>query len=283
MVSLALIDGIVTCEKIDSQSLFRCPKLAVRKRNGHDEVGRAQQVLSKRYGAFADCAGNSRTRRPPSTDARTSLKSLRDVPRRRSVRGCCSRIILKNCRSQRRDFPDTHWWPRLRMSRQGAPGGTRVFCFSAPNVPYRPNCRCMPSPGRFARAEEAEKEQNLVIGTRKLAVAARAAAARHAARHAPRRLPRATGRRRAVAPPPGRAISLLRPRTGEKARTLRDLIDLVVRATHEQELFSPADWEFIQWLADTHPPTRRADTLVLSDAETAPMASRAGTLAPPGM
>jgi SNF2 family DNA or RNA helicase len=61
---------------------------------------------------------------------------------------------------------------------------------------------------------------------------------------------------------------LLRPRTGEKARTLRELIDLVVRATHEQELFSPADWEFIQWLADTHRHRNDgADTLVLSDAE----------------
>ncbi len=45
---------------------------------------------------------------------------------------------------------------------------------------------------------------------------------------------------------------LSRPRTGEKARTLHDMIDLVVRATHEQELFPPADWEFIQWIADTH-------------------------------
>ncbi len=61
---------------------------------------------------------------------------------------------------------------------------------------------------------------------------------------------------------------LSRPRTGEKARTLHDMIDLVVRATHEQELFPPADWEFIQWMADTHRHRPDgADTLVLSDAE----------------
>ncbi|MGH8022421.1 MAG: DEAD/DEAH box helicase, partial [Limisphaerales bacterium] len=61
---------------------------------------------------------------------------------------------------------------------------------------------------------------------------------------------------------------LSRPRTGEKVRSLHDLIDLVVRATHEQELFAPHDWEFIQWLATTH--RNRADgsdTLVLSDTE----------------
>ena len=46
------------------------------------------------------------------------------------------------------------------------------------------------------------------------------------------------------------------------------MIDLVVRAAHEQELFPPADWEFIQWIADTHRNRNDgADTLVLSDAE----------------
>ena len=61
---------------------------------------------------------------------------------------------------------------------------------------------------------------------------------------------------------------LSRPRTGEKARTLHDMIDLIVRATHEQELFPPADWEFIQWIADTHRQRDgQLDTLILSDAE----------------
>jgi SNF2 family DNA or RNA helicase len=61
---------------------------------------------------------------------------------------------------------------------------------------------------------------------------------------------------------------LSRPRTGEKARTLREMIDLVVRATHEQELFPPHDWEFIQWIADTHRNrSDGTDTLILSDGE----------------
>ena len=61
---------------------------------------------------------------------------------------------------------------------------------------------------------------------------------------------------------------LLRPRTGEKVRTLGEIIELTTRAAHEQELFPPGDWEFIQWLAETH--ARRRDgeeTLVLSDLE----------------
>jgi len=61
---------------------------------------------------------------------------------------------------------------------------------------------------------------------------------------------------------------LFRPRTGARPRTLRDMIDLVTRAAHEQELFPPADWEFIQWLTDTHRSRRDGDdTLVLSDLE----------------
>ena len=49
---------------------------------------------------------------------------------------------------------------------------------------------------------------------------------------------------------------LIRSRNGEKVKTLREMIDLTVRAAHEQELFPPADWELIQWLADT-PKDRR--------------------------
>ncbi len=61
---------------------------------------------------------------------------------------------------------------------------------------------------------------------------------------------------------------LLRPRTGEKARSLHDLVDLVVRAAHEQELFTPWDWEFIQWIYDTHRDRAGHETtLLLSDAE----------------
>jgi superfamily II DNA or RNA helicase len=42
---------------------------------------------------------------------------------------------------------------------------------------------------------------------------------------------------------------LARPRTGEKAKTTEDLLDLINRAAHEQELFVPEDWDFILWLS----------------------------------
>ena len=124
------------------------------------------------------------------------------------------------------------------------------------------------SPDRFARAEEAEQEQNLVrelenwLSPPALPLL-----------ETPRATLRVVCRPQPDEEEPSRyrlavQFLLLRPRTGEKARPLRDLIDLVVRATHEQELFPPADWEFIQWIADTYRHhADGADTLVLSDAE----------------
>ena len=43
-------------------------------------------------------------------------------------------------------------------------------------------------------------------------------------------------------------LNLFRPRTGEKVRSVAELADLQTRAAHEQELFPPADWDFIQWV-----------------------------------
>ncbi|MBC8095653.1 MAG: DEAD/DEAH box helicase, partial [Akkermansiaceae bacterium] len=61
---------------------------------------------------------------------------------------------------------------------------------------------------------------------------------------------------------------LLRPRTGEKVRSLHDIIELTTRAAHEQELFPPHDWEFVQWLTETHHHRKDGDaTLILSNTE----------------
>src|SRR5439155_6910553 len=49
---------------------------------------------------------------------------------------------------------------------------------------------------------------------------------------------------------------LLRPRAGEKAKTLGEILELTTRAAHEQEQFPPADWEFIRWLAEASPKSK---------------------------
>src|SRR5204863_6941015 len=64
------------------------------------------------------------------------------------------------------------------------------------------------------------------------------------------------------------SFQIFRPRTGEKTKTLAEVIDLTSRSAHEQELFSPRDWDFIQWLAEAHPdPEHLWDTLVLNGLE----------------
>src|SRR6185503_18844702 len=63
-------------------------------------------------------------------------------------------------------------------------------------------------------------------------------------------------------------LNLFRPRTGEKIRPVSEIVELTTRATHEQELFSPDDWEMIQWLADTYGDDAGAgETLTLSGLE----------------
>jgi SNF2 family DNA or RNA helicase len=143
-----------------------------------------------------------------------------------------------------------------------------AFLFLRAKRSVPPELQAHASLDRFARAEETEKEQTLVkelenwLSPPALPLL-----------DTPRATLRVVCRVQPDDEEPSRyrlavQFLLLRPRTGEKARTLRELIDLVVRATHEQELFSPADWEFIQWLADTHRHRNDgADTLVLSDAE----------------
>jgi hypothetical protein len=168
----------------------------------------------------------------------------------------------------RKDFPTNDWWPRVLA----ASGTNRLeelaflFLRSGRSVPTELSAHA--NLERFAKAEHAAQEQTLVRELENWLFPPQ-----------PPHLdtPRATLRVVCQALPDddqpsrhriGVQFLLFRPRTGEKARTLRDLIDLVTRASHEQELFPPADWEFIAWLTDTHRTRQDGnDTLILTDLE----------------
>ena len=226
------------------------------------------KVLSQTYGAFADLRRELSDSKATVTGREDLLKSFATCPdSQRSwllLEDYFERLSLS-----RKDFPDTHWWPRLLNAQGRARLEELAFLFLRAKRSVPPELQAHASPDRFARAEEAEQEQSLVkelenwLSPPALPLL-----------DTPRATLRVVCRVQPDEAEPSRhrlavQFLLLRPRTGEKARTLRELIDLVVRATHEQELFSPADWEFIQWLADTNrnPALRDADTLVLSDAE----------------
>jgi hypothetical protein len=105
---------------------------------------------------------------------------------------------------------------------------------------------------RFAELEEAEKEQELVV---QLGGWLLPKTPQHL--DSPRAAVRVLCEVRPAEKPEGLHVlqvgfTLNRPRAGEKRRTLRELIELPTRSTHEQELFSPEDWAFLRWLAETY-------------------------------
>ena len=247
------------------------PKVSIRNGNGSragtTKYDAHHKVLSQTYGAFADLRRELSDSKETVGGREDILKSFATCPDSQR-----SWLLLEDYFEKlslsRRDFPDTNWWPRLLNTQGKARLEELAFLFLRAKRSVPPELLPHASPDRFARAEEAEQEQNLVrelenwLSPPALPLL-----------ETPRATLRVVCRPQPDEEEPSRyrlavQFLLLRPRTGEKARPLRDLIDLVVRATHEQELFPPADWEFIQWIADTYRHhADGADTLVLSDAE----------------
>ncbi len=247
------------------------PKISVRNGNGHKagttKYDAHHKVLTQTYGAFADL-------RRELSDSKETVGGREDILR--SFATCPdsqrSWLLLEDYFEKlslsRKDFPDTNWWPRLLNARDKTRLQELAFLFMRAKRSVPPELQQHASQEHFARAEEAEQELKLVQELENW-LSPMAMPLLDTPRASLRVVCRAqphdedTSRQRLAV-----QFLLMRPRTGEKLRTLHDLIDLVVRATHEQELFSPHDWEFIQWLADTH--RNRADgsdTLTLSDTE----------------
>ena len=247
------------------------PKAANRNGNspraGTTKYDAHHKVLSQTYGAFADL-------RRELSDSKTTVNEREEMLR--SFAACPDSqrawLLLEDYFEKlllsRKDFPDSNWWPRLLNATGKARLEELAFLFLRAKRSVPPELSAHASPDRFARAEEAEQEVKLVQELERwLAPPALPLL------DSPRATLRVVCRVLAGEDEPSHhrlAVQFLlsRPRTGEKARTLHEMIDLVVRATHEQELFPPKDWEFIQWIADTHRQRNDgADTLVLSDAE----------------
>ncbi|MGH7951932.1 MAG: DEAD/DEAH box helicase [Limisphaerales bacterium] len=236
-------------------------------RAGTTKYDAHHKVLSQTYGAFADL-------RRELSDSKETVGGREEMLRCFATCPDSQRAWLlledyfEKLSLSRKDFPDTNWWPRLL----NAQGKTRLeelaFLFLRAKRSVPPELQAHASLERFAQAEEAEQELNLVKELESWL-----APPTLPLLETPRASLRVLCRPQPNEDEPSRhrlAVQFLlsRPRTGEKARALRELIDLVVRATHEQELFPPHDWEFIQWLADTHRHRNDGnDTLILSDAE----------------
>ena len=150
----------------------------------------------------------------------------------------------------RKDFPGDDWWEDVVAVK----GKKRLEALS--NVFLRTG-RQMPSElsehanlKRFKEIEKAEKERAVFTELENWMFPP-----------APNHLDAPRASIRAVATPmPERAGSSLhrlkiefiirRPRTGDRKKSLANLVDLTVRAAHEKELFPPNDWEFIEWVTE---------------------------------
>jgi superfamily II DNA or RNA helicase len=152
----------------------------------------------------------------------------------------------------RKDFDSRDWWPRVLSARGKKRLEETAILFLRSSRPLPTELLPHASPARFAEIEQSEKEQRLAQRLEHWLFPG-----------APGRLdsPRATMRVACEAIPVeegsalhGLAVSfhIFRQRTGDKLKTLGEIVDLTARAAHEQELFSFDDWEFIQWLSESH-------------------------------
>jgi len=223
-------------------------------------------VLSKTYGALADL-------RRELADTKAAVGEREDLLR--TFAGCADSqrawLLLEDYFEKlslsRKDFPATDWWPRV-LAAQGPPRLEEVaFLFLRAKRSLPTELAPYANLARFEQVELAAREAQMV---RHLETWVFPSNPTHLD------LPRAALRIQCLPEPdaeaPARhrlAVRFLvsRTRTGEKLKTLAEMLDLVTRAAHEQELFPIGDWEFIQWLAETYPEANGEERLVLSDLE----------------
>lgn len=236
-------------------------------------------VLSKTYGALADL-------RRELADSKAAVSEREDLLRTFSSCGDSQRAWLlledyfEKLSLSRKDFPSADWWPRL-LSAQGKARLEEVaFLFLRAKRPVPTELTGYANLDRFAQVEQAAQEQNLVQQLEGWLFPARPA---HL--DSPRATLRVICQPQVDEQNPGRrrlAVQFLvmRPRTGEKAKTLEELLELMTRAAHEQELFRPEDWDFIEWLAQNHGGRSDAqEWLVLSELELLHWLARWGSTA----
>ena len=207
------------------------------------------KVITQTYGAFADL-------RRELADSKSAVAERSDLLRMFSDCADSQRAWLlledyfERLQLSRKDFTIQDWWPRLL----GTAGKERLeelaLLFVRASRPLPTELLAHANFSRFAEIEAAEEEQSFVQELENWLLPPTPThldsprAGLRVVCH-PQPLPGAPGLHALAC-----SLILHRPRTGEKERTPAELIELTTRAAHEQELFAPEDWTFIQWLAD---------------------------------
>jgi hypothetical protein len=224
-------------------------------------------VLAKAYGAQADL-------RRELSDSKAAVAERAEILKIFSECNDPQRAWLlledyfEKLSLTRKDFGSQEWWQRLVASRGKKRLEETATLFMRFNRPVPTELQPHANPERFAEIEQAEKDQRTVQQLEHWLFPS-----------APAQLesPRASMRVACEPKPAGEFSSLhglqvsffvSRHRTGEKAKTVAEVVDLTSRSAHERELFSFEDWQFIQWLAETHAdPEGLWESLFLSGSE----------------
>ena len=235
-------------------------------------------VLSKTYGALADL-------RRELSDSKAEVAGRTELL---NLFGDCADsqrawLLLEDYFDKlslsRRDFTAYDWWPRMLAAQGKERLEELAMLFLRSGRPLPNELSPHANIARFAELEAVEREQNLL---RQL-------------EHwhfppAPEHLdgPRARLSLLCEACPAGGMpalhalrvrFNLFRPRSGERCRTLKELVEFTERAPMDQELFSPLDWEFLRWMSDTYRGREDTETeMVLSGTELMQWLARWGHL-----
>ena len=240
---------------------------AIRRSAGTSKYDAHHSVLSQTYGALASLRQQLSDSKSDVAERDEILRSFALCPDpQRSwllLEDYFERLALS-----RRDFPDTEWWPQ-RLAAQGkARLELLAFLFLKARRSPPTELAAYTNTERFAQAQAAEREQELIQNLEGWLFPP---APGHL--DAPRAGLRVVCETRPQPNQPNRcqlAVQFLiqRQRAGEKPKTVAEMIDLTTRATHEQELFPPSDWEFILWLAEAYKGREDNDeTLLLSETD----------------
>lgn len=245
-------------------------------RSGATKYDAHHKVLNQTYGALADLRrelADSKTAVAERTEILHSFAQCADSQR--------AWLLLEDYFEKlalaRKDFPGQSWWPRLLKLQGKERLEETALLFFRSNRPLPTELAPHANMKRFAAAEKAEKDQEFVELLENWLLPP-----------TPVHLdsPRAALRVRCQLEqmPDDPAVhflkvqfSLFRPRTGEKIRSLAEIVELTARSAHEQELFSMIDWEFIVWLAERYPePDGDLDFVTLTGIELLEWLSRWG-------
>jgi len=223
-------------------------------------------VLNKTYGALADL-------RRELSDSKASIAERTELLQ---LFGNCADsqrawLLLEDYFEKlslsRKDFSNTEWWVRLMEAKGRARLEETALLFLRTNRPLPTELIPYANFERFAAIEQAEQET-------KAAQAIEAWLMPPTPTHldAPRAYVQAVCEVEPSQAAPhlhqlAVRLVLSRPRSGEKQRSIGEIVDLNNRSAHEQELFSSADWAFIQWLGEIYPANDKRDRLTLSGRE----------------